>query len=341
MKVLVVTNMYPSSQNKFAGIFVKKVSDGFLQRGADISIWSLSSKGSKLWRYFKFYSLYLLRLVRFRPEVVHCHFVSHCGLLGILSKMIFGSRLVANVHGSDVFNSLNSRGKYYLVSKVFTQSDLIIVPSLYMKNVILENFRIEHRNIYISPSGGVVPTLENQVSIKSIGLKVGYVGRIDKKKGIYDIVSLANRLPEMKFAIAGGYLTNTVKTPNNIDFLGQLDGSDLASFYNSIDILIFPSYYPESLGLTPLEAMTHGKPVLATNVGAVKEYVKPGVNGFLVEPGDLDAMEQILERYNLMSQNEYAEFSEQCFATSKLFNRDKVIDDLYTKVLDVCKSNTC
>ena len=65
--------------------------------------------------------------------------------------------------------------------------------------------------------------------------------------------------------------------------------SDTADLLNAIDIFIHPSLW-EGFGLSVLEAMAMGKPVIATRVSALPELIEDTVSGFLVEPKDPDAL---------------------------------------------------
>lgn len=68
----------------------------------------------------------------------------------------------------------------------------------------------------------------------------------------------------------------------------------MAELYAEADVVVYPSSYPEPLGLVPLEAMAAGRPVIVTRIGGLPETVRDGVTGFVIEPGDLDAMERIV-----------------------------------------------
>ncbi|BAY87278.1 group 1 glycosyl transferase [Calothrix parasitica NIES-267] len=74
---------------------------------------------------------------------------------------------------------------------------------------------------------------------------------------------------------------------NNITYLGQPDKSNLVQIYNAADILIAPSFH-EGFGITLLEAMACGTPVITSNVSAMPEVV--GDAGILVEPNDYQSM---------------------------------------------------
>ncbi len=73
------------------------------------------------------------------------------------------------------------------------------------------------------------------------------------------------------------------------------------TFYDSVDVLLFPSQWPESFGLTVREALARNKWVIATDQGGAAEAIRPGVNGTLIPiTGRLrtvaNAVEELLDR---------------------------------------------
>jgi glycosyltransferase involved in cell wall biosynthesis len=69
---------------------------------------------------------------------------------------------------------------------------------------------------------------------------------------------------------------------SSVAFLGQR--TDAFRVLSEFDIFVLPSSEREGLGISMLEAMSCGLPVIATNVGGIPEVVRDGVNGFLVPP---------------------------------------------------------
>ena len=61
-------------------------------------------------------------------------------------------------------------------------------------------------------------------------------------------------------------------------------------------VLVFPSLWPETLGIVGLEAMAHGVPVVASDIGGVPEWLREGRNGFRVAPKDVDALADRINR---------------------------------------------
>lgn len=115
---------------------------------------------------------------------------------------------------------------------------------------------------------------------------------------------------------------------SRVHMLGSLSDTDLACLYTKCDVFVLPSRF-EGFGLTLLEAMSFGKPVVATNVGGIPEVVEDGRSGILVDP-DSDALalgvERLLSAPNL--RNVFTKRSEEvirtkfsksnCYATVKL-----------------------
>jgi len=74
-----------------------------------------------------------------------------------------------------------------------------------------------------------------------------------------------------------------------INYIQMPTQEKLAEIYRNSDIFIFSSWY-EGFGMPPLEALASGVPVISTKCGGIESFIKPGFNGLLVEPGDIDSL---------------------------------------------------
>jgi len=77
--------------------------------------------------------------------------------------------------------------------------------------------------------------------------------------------------------------------------LGHVPWSELIKWYRKASIFVMPSYY-ETFGISAMEAMAFGLPVVATRAGGLSEVVEDGVTGFLVPPGDSQAVAEAIIR---------------------------------------------
>jgi glycosyltransferase involved in cell wall biosynthesis len=149
-------------------------------------------------------------------------------------------------------------------------------------------------------------------------LEVLFVGRLELRKGIdvflEAIPQLLEAIPEAKVRIIGD---NSILGPdgstfmdkfkakhatknwlNKVFFEGRVDQDVLLSAYSTCDIFVAPSRF-ESFGLIFLEAMREGKPVIGCKAGGMPEVVSNGVNGLLVEPGNIQQLSDAILKFAL------------------------------------------
>jgi glycosyltransferase involved in cell wall biosynthesis len=118
-----------------------------------------------------------------------------------------------------------------------------------------------------------------------------YVGRVSVEKQIDQIKPVLEAIPQARLAIVGdGPNRETLQAHfvgTKTNFVGYLQGLELAAAFASADAFVFPSR-TETLGLVLLEAMAAGCPVVAARSGGIPDIVTDGVNGYLFEPDDPD-----------------------------------------------------
>jgi glycosyltransferase involved in cell wall biosynthesis len=125
-----------------------------------------------------------------------------------------------------------------------------------------------------------------------------YVGRLVYRKGIHVLVRamphILRELPDAQLLIAGeGIMENFIRLlirnlelGDHVKLLGFVPDEELPDLYSLSRVFVLPSLYCESFGITILEAMAAGKPVVASNVGGVPEVIEDGVTGLLFKRGD-------------------------------------------------------
>jgi glycosyltransferase involved in cell wall biosynthesis len=121
------------------------------------------------------------------------------------------------------------------------------------------------------------------------------VARLDEQKGHCYLLEAAAQVPEAQFVLAGdGPLRASLEAQarslgveDRVKFLGYR--SDIADLLADCDVFVLPSLY-EGLPLSILEAMSAGKPVIATHIGGTDEAVIAGETGLLVPPADSAAL---------------------------------------------------
>jgi len=135
------------------------------------------------------------------------------------------------------------------------------------------------------------------------------VGRMVDRKGFADMVRALPSLPSAEFIVAGGpsgypvsedpvaktlsELASRLGVADRLRLLGAVPPEEMPSWYRSADVLACtPAYEP--FGITPLEAMACGTPVVAYRVGGLQDTVVDGRTGLLVPPGDIGELSRAL-----------------------------------------------
>lgn len=148
---------------------------------------------------------------------------------------------------------------------------------------------------------GCTPTTRNGHS-----LEIGYVGRLVPEKGVPVLLKAAKRLqddglPFHLTIVGGGPLRTNLETEvqqlglaRSVTFAGELTGADLERAVRPFQVVVMPSMWEETAGLSAIEQMMRGQVVVASDIGGLSEVV--GDCGVKVAPGDPDALYAGLRR---------------------------------------------
>lgn len=208
----------------------------------------------------------------------------------------------------------------------------IIVASNYMKGCLIQN-GFDGAKIKIIPYY-TIPMQYDQVFFKDFIL---FVGRIHKTKGLQYLLSALARCPqEIKLVVIGeGKYSDELKTlvskqelGKRVEFLGWFSKEKIVSYLVNCLALVVPSLWPEPFGIVGIEAMSYKKPVIASNVGGLPEWLKDNVNGFLVEYNDVDKLAEKINFlfYNKNKAKDMGQEGEKIF--QEKFSKDRHINDL-------------
>jgi D-inositol-3-phosphate glycosyltransferase len=131
-----------------------------------------------------------------------------------------------------------------------------------------------------------------------------FVGRVDPLKGIDQLLKampLMKNHDGLRLIIIGGderseaeveklqKLSEELHIQDSVTFQGLIKQDQLPYFYSAADVCVVPSYY-ESFGLVPLESLACGTPLVATDVGDLKNIIRQGETGYVIAdnaPGNI------------------------------------------------------
>ena len=128
-----------------------------------------------------------------------------------------------------------------------------------------------------------------------------YMGRLAANKGVGAFVDALGLLPAHVQGVLVGNLEGgaAASVRQQAEHAGCADRltlrpwasrDEIASVFDATTVFVFPSLWPETLGIVGLEALSRGVPVIASDVGGVREWLLDGETGSLVPPGDAGAI---------------------------------------------------
>lgn len=207
---------------------------------------------------------------------------------------------------------IGHRSQYALATK----ADAIIAPSRSTKEDVVARLGVPEERVHVIAEAvdhdfAPPPREEAQRSVRErfgVGRYVLYVGQFDPRKNMDALLSAfargAERDPELRLIVVGqlgklrsyldAALARTRARPGSVTVTGHVDEPTLAALYAGAECLLHASLL-EGFGLTPLESLAAGTPVVAYRAGAVAEVV--GDAGLLVDEGDRDALGDALVHF--------------------------------------------
>lgn len=153
-----------------------------------------------------------------------------------------------------------------------------------------------------------------------------YVARIEKRKGIYELVeALSNsKLSNFKLSVVGNgryNSTNENKEITNIIFKGYVE--NITDFYLDSELLIVPSYH-EGFGQVYLEAASLGVIPVCSNILGPTDFIEHGYNGFTVIPRNVESITALLEEI-AAGVYDLDEIRKNAFNSAKVFESNLVL----------------
>lgn len=141
--------------------------------------------------------------------------------------------------------------------------------------------------------------LDTHTKDGSLALRVMYAGNINRQKGAYQLIRVANSLPpeKYKFSFYGYYQADDNVYVDNMvkhTFKGHVPRNEMKQAYMNTDIFVFPTL-ADGFGFVVAEALSYGVPVVASLNAGASDLIQEGKNGFLFEAGNDAELKKILE----------------------------------------------
>ncbi|MBI3342667.1 glycosyltransferase [Candidatus Gottesmanbacteria bacterium] len=170
------------------------------------------------------------------------------------------------------------------------------------------------------------------------------VGRLTYSKRVDLAITACNKL-NLHLKIVGtgkeeGYLRNLASQGqalrSRIEFLGSVTDEELAGLYDGAKALIFCAL-EEDFGMVPVEAMSHGVPVIALGQGGVLETVEDGRTGVLFQEPTTESLMEGIKKFN-KNYNDYK--SNNCYKQAQKFSKERFVREMRAFVEDAYRRRT-
>lgn len=220
---------------------------------------------------------------------------------------------------------------YYRATKVFDNIDYFFVLTSFQKEKV-KSLGIDEKRLILKPN-----SLNMSFDMQKEKKDYIYVGRLEESKGIYELLKVWETLDErfVLTIIGGGDIEEKLRNQynkSNIIFKGKCSRKETLESIAKAKYLIQPSILYETFGLTIIEAMSFGVPVIGFDIGTRGDFIQDSVNGFLSDRGDL---KEVIEKS--YEYEDYEEMSHQAMKTAKLYENEYIIDKqikIYKNILE-------
>uniref|UniRef100_A0AB33IRM7 Glycosyltransferase family 4 protein n=2 Tax=unclassified Prevotella TaxID=2638335 RepID=A0AB33IRM7_9BACT len=263
----------------------------------------------KLLRYFNLLHQIRKEVKRIKPSLVYITpnsagvpFYKDFVIVQLVKSL--GCRVMVHFHNKGVVTRQDKLVDNFLYKRFFRNTKIILLAKSLYRDI--EKY-VDERDVYFC-SNGIPESLTHHRITDARRLNILFLSNMMRAKGVLTLLLAcaklkSRRLPfhcifagawkdisEADFAIK----VNELHLDEDVEAVGPQYGEDKEKYLNLADVFVLPSYN-ECLPLTIIESMQHGVACISTNVGAIPSVIDEGETGFVIAPGDSDALADKLQ----------------------------------------------
>lgn len=280
----------------------------------------------------------IFRKLRWKPDLIHSHSVYPGGIYANNISNKFKIPYIVTEHRTNINVLMNNQRIKERIVKTYYNANKVIAVS---KGLMDEMKSFINRNILVIPNFIDVNYFKS--SIKNNNgkevLKLLFIGALEERKGLDVLIKAMGIVRDKKKnaylkIIGEGHnksiyvkLSEKIGVSNEISFLGFKNREEVRNYLEECDIFVLPSR-KETFGVVLIEALSMGKPVIATRCGGPEYFINDKV-GLIVEPDNpvelANAISNLSDNIFRYNPEELREYVKSCFS-------NEIISEMYNEV---------
>jgi len=246
----------------------------------------------------------------FKFDVIHAHVALPDGFAAMMVNRRYNRPLVTTIHGQDLYLTICKSLKCKkAVAELFGKADKIVTVSTNLKEIAKTEIGFPEKIAVIS--NGVDPeelvARENPLTTSYADYKVILsVSYLIRRKGldinVKAVSKLVKKYQNLKYVVIGAgpemsslrRLTHDLNLDRQVEFIGQLSHDKVMEYLDIADVFSLPSWN-EAFGVVYIEAMMHGKPIIACHGEGIEDVIENNITGLLVKPKDVESLIEAID----------------------------------------------
>ncbi len=239
---------------------------------------------------------------RFNPQIIHAHYLTSYGILARLSGF---KPYFISIWGDDVFLSTKNFIFNNLLLSSLKNAEQLLSTSNVINELVYNQYSLSTKIIPFGVDTKFFMPLNRK---KTKPIIIGVIKSIEPHNGIESLINAFNilikkKIKNIKLNIVGTgslekKLKNMVKVyklENKVNFFGHISHDKIVPYYQKLSIFVCPSLR-ESFGVSVIEASASAVPVIANNIGGLKEVVQNNKTGYLLDTTNSEKLADHLEK---------------------------------------------
>jgi glycosyltransferase involved in cell wall biosynthesis len=296
MRILLVSQMYPSAEAPDFGTFVADLAGELERRGHELEYVVPSGRGGSPAKHIRMGADAVRLARRFRPDVVYAHFLFPAGGAAAAAARAAGAGLVVTAHGRDVRN-IGAIPGFGSATRLALRSARVIAVSDFLRQELLARLPALAGRVEVIDCGVDLERFQPR-DAGELRARLGWngetphflaVGALEERKNPVRLVDAWARFGRGSLVFVGdGPLRPALEGRAGVRLVGRVPHDAVADWIAAADVVCQPSLV-EPFGQAVLEALACERSVIATRIGGPPEFVPPEA-GVLVDPTDVDAI---------------------------------------------------